>query len=138
MAQTGNWRYGNVLSAAAVLYGYPINVYLPYQKTITIENQCNTTNMLQFNIGFIFDNHYVSLEVDESNVCFDKNGAPLNQSMKGSYDSVESNVDNITNSCIAKEPLCCPSDLSNEPLHIQAQNLPQHIRTVNGRSFSND
>ena len=74
--------------------------------------------MPQFNIGFIFDNYYVSLEVDESNACFDKNGAPLNQSMTGSYDSVEANVDNITDSCIAKEPLYCPSDLSNEPRHI--------------------
>ena len=107
-------------------------------KKITIENQSNTKNMPQFNIGFIFHNHYVSLEVDESDVCFDKNGAPLNQSLTSSYDSEEANVDNITDSCIAKEPLCCPSDLSNEPLHIQAQNLPQHIRTVNGRSFSND
>ena len=65
-----------------------------------------------FNFGFIFYNHYVSLDVDESNVYFDKNGAPLNQSMTGNYNNVEANVDNTTDSCFAKEPLCCPSDLS--------------------------
>jgi hypothetical protein len=60
MAQSGFWGDGIVLSAAAILFHHSIDVYIPHQQKIKIESDNIQASCL--NIGFINNNHYVSLE----------------------------------------------------------------------------
>lgn len=61
MSQANCWGDGNVLSAAALLYGYAINVYVPDHARFTIGNE-DLKSSSCLNIGFVGGNHYVSLE----------------------------------------------------------------------------
>ncbi len=60
MSQERCWGDGNVLSATALLYNHAINVYVPDHEKFTIGNDDLTAPCL--NIGFVYGNHYVSLE----------------------------------------------------------------------------
>jgi hypothetical protein len=61
MSQANCWGDENVLSAAALLYGHAINVYVPDHTRFTIGNE-DLESSSCLNIGFVGGNHYVSLE----------------------------------------------------------------------------